>query len=228
MRAWHLIKGEFRLLFFYGILFLYGIFTGVYLCLLSVIPQAARGITAVILIFTDPAAMGLFFMGAMVLLEKSQRVESSLAVSPVTISEYILGKCVPFMTVGVLVALILSCFSGNGKLLLMLAGVAFSSILFSMCGLLVGSHVNSLNGFMIATIPFEIFLCAPAILYLFDFIKGAAWYLHPGVAAIRLIGGGTGAWYRDAAVLLLWMLLAYLGCKGAVKRSFQTMGGAKL
>jgi len=112
MRLKNLIFSEFRLLFKYGIVALYVVFTAFYLCLLSLIPQSAKEITFAILVFTDPAAMGLFFMGAIVLLEKSQRIESSLGVTPIKVDEYIISKTVPIMIVGTAVGLIISLFAG--------------------------------------------------------------------------------------------------------------------
>lgn len=228
MRVRNLILGEFRFLIKYGILALYGVFTVIYICLLAAIPLSAKSTTGTILIFTDPAAMGLFFMGAVMLLEKSQRVESSLGVSPITVGEYILAKVLPMMTVGTAVGLILSLFAGNGHIVLAVAGVALSSVLFSLCGLWVGANIQSLNSFMIATVPFEIVLCVPPILYLFGVIKSKLWLIHPGVAAISLIKGDSTLWYVAILSLLVWMLPIYLCCKKAVKKSFCAMGGAKL
>lgn len=129
MRLKNLILGEFRFLWKYGIIVLYGVFTIIYLCLLAAIPESARQTTSAILIFTDPAAMGLFFMGAVVLLEKSQRVESSLGVSPIKIREYIIAKISPIMAVGCVVAIILSLYA-NMFSVLTIVGVALSSALF--------------------------------------------------------------------------------------------------
>lgn len=228
MRLKNLILGEFRFLLKYGIIALYGIVTAIYLCLLATIPQSAREITTVILVFTDPAAMGLFFMGAVVLFEKSQRVESSLGVSPIRISEYIIAKTVPFLIVGTAVSLVLSIFAERENLVLILIGVALSSALFSLCGLCVGSNTRSLNSFMIATVPFEIFLCVPPILLVFGVIKSKLWLIHPGVAAIKLIKADQSLWYVAVLSLVLWIVPVYFLCKKAVMKSFRVMGGAKL
>lgn len=227
MRLKNLIIGEFFFLWKYGIIVLYAIFTMFYLCLLGAIPVSARETTATILIFTDPAAMGLFFMGAVVLFEKSQRVESSLGVSPIMISEYVVAKIVPMMLIGCTVATVLCVFS-HTYTSVCLIGVALSSILFSLCGLAVSSNIRSLNGFMIATLPFEIMLCVPAILYQFGVIESSTWLVHPGVAAIYLIGGQTELWYMAALSILIWILPIYILCKKAVNKSFISMGGAKL
>lgn len=228
MRLTNLVLSEFRLLYKYGIIFLYGIFTIIYIALLTVIPSSAKPIVASILIFTDPAAMGLFFMGAMVLFEKSQRVESSLGVSPVKTSEYIVAKVIPFMAIGTLVGLALRLSANCSNIVLSLIGVALSSVMFSLCGLLVGTSIQSLNGFMIATVPFEIVICTPAILYNFKIIKNDWWIAHPGIAAIRLIGGDSNLWYLSFDSMIIWVLPIYFVCNKFVRKSFSTMGGAKI
>ena len=63
----------------YGFYLLYSVLTVIYLIILLAMPESWRTAAAAILIFSDPAAMGLFFMGAIVLLEKNFRF--SLAVS---------------------------------------------------------------------------------------------------------------------------------------------------
>lgn len=56
----------------YGFYFLYTVLTVIYVTVLFALPESWQEKAAAILIFSDPAAMGLFFMGAIVLLEKSQ------------------------------------------------------------------------------------------------------------------------------------------------------------
>lgn len=228
MRIKHLIYAEFRFLLRYGIIPLYGILTVVYLFLLAAIPESARESTAVILVLTDPAAMGLFFMGAVVLLEKSQRVDSSLSVSPIKISEYIIAKVIPLMLVGTAVAAVLCLFAGMKSMFLVLLGVSFSSILFSLCGLIVGVNIKSLNSFTIATVPFEIILCVPSLLYFFGVLTSKLWLLHPGVAAVILIRGNQNLSGIALLTLILWCVPAFFLCKKAVHKSFCKMEGAKL
>lgn len=56
--------------------------------------------------------MGLFFMGAIVLLEKSQRVNCALAVSPARDCEYMLAKLFSLAVIGLLVGGILAIAGG--------------------------------------------------------------------------------------------------------------------
>lgn len=92
----------------------------------------------------------------------------------------------------------------------------------------VAANIKSLNGFMIATVPFEVVLCLPPILYLFGVINSDLWLIHPGVAAISLIMGKSELWYLAVLGVVVWISPAFLMCKKSVKKSFASMGGAKL
>lgn len=225
MRAIRLTLGEMRFLWKYGVIPLYALFTLFYICLLQVLPLSAKPVAAALLIFTDPAAMGLFFMGAVLLLEKSQRVNASLAVSPIRVWEYIIAKVLPMTATGTLVGLVICAASGLEASWLTLWGVALASVLFSLCGLFAATKAPTLNGFLIAVIPFEAVICAPALFYLFGFIQGDGWLMHPGIAAIRLIAGQGALWGIAPLSLLLWSALAFVLCRRAVTLAFTAVGG---
>ena len=83
MRLRQLLLWELKFQARYGIHFLYGFLTALYAAVLVSLPSFWQKNAAALLIFSDPAAMGLFFMGAIILLEKSQRVTAGFAVSPI-------------------------------------------------------------------------------------------------------------------------------------------------
>ena len=228
MRMRNLIRGDLRFIASSGILFVYVAFTVLYLLLLSIIPTGEpRSITAAILTYTDPAAMGLFFMGAFLLLEKSQRVNCALAVSPVTAGEYTFSKAVSLLVPGMAVGTIL-CVAGGTAGPAALAAIALASVLFSMAGLFVAVKTRSLNSFLIGVVPLEIVICLPAVLYPFGLLRAAAWWVHPGVAAMRLILGQTEGWALCLAVLALWCFAAAVVCRKAVVRYFSELGGGRI
>ena len=92
MRLIKLVQGDIRFQFRYGFYFLYLIFCLLYISLAYVMPLTWRQTAVIVMVFTDPAAIGLFFMGAIVLYEKSERVLDSLAVSPIKVTEYVIAK----------------------------------------------------------------------------------------------------------------------------------------
>ena len=229
MRARLLIKHELYLLYKYGILYAYLIFTIFYAVLLSAIPESAKETTGIILVLTDPAAMGLFFMGAIILLEKSQHAHCSLAVTPITQMEYIWAKLISLSLFGLAVGLLVGVCAGIRQLASLSIAILLASILMSMCGLIVACKTSSLNQFLIATVPFEIVIFIPALLYLFDLLQSDLWLLHPGVASIRLILGGNSLQTVVSLIsLCTFDFFVFVLCKRSVKQYFCQMEGGTL
>ncbi|MPM28795.1 hypothetical protein SDC9_75325 [bioreactor metagenome] len=227
MRFLSLLKNELRFAAKYGILPLYILLSAFYVVLLSAIPEGARQTTGAILIFTDPAAMGLFFMGAVMLLAQSQRVNHALSVSPVTVSEYILSKVLPMLITGTAAGAAIGVAAG-ADLAGVLWAVMLSSFLFSLAAILVAVKTDSLNSFMLGVVPFELFLSIPALLYLFGVIKSDLWVIHPGVSAIIPLMGKRRLWLYCAISLGLWNMAAFFTCSKAVSRSMRQLGGGRL
>lgn len=216
-----LLRADVRFQFRYGFYFLYLFFTVLYVALVHVLPEGARRIARDLTVFTDPAALGLFFMGAIVLFEKGERVHSSLAVSPASAAEYALSKAVSLSLISVLSGAVIIAGSLGSLSGWTVAGLALSSALFSCAGLFVGTRAPSLNGYLILSVPFEIVLFIPALLWYFG-IGGVWMVLHPGAAALALISGGgshsAGFKTLACASLSLWLCAAFAVTVPAVER----------
>lgn len=221
-----LIKGDLFLLFKYGIFFVYAIFIAIYLIILHYIPFEPGTFVMKLLVFSDPAAMGLVFMGAVVLLEKSQSVNCSLAVSPVTSSIYIVSKSVSFLISGLAVALIIAYGSGRSLNLAGIIGVIGASLLFSMCGLFIACKTKSLNQFIVWMLPVELFI-GVGLFFPFGKLTSPIWIIHPGIASIRLLFGSDNLplIFLSALSLLAWITLVFFLTKKSVDKMFATLGG---
>lgn len=227
MRLWALLRGDVRFQFKYGFYFLYIMFSLLYIGLLAAFPEQWREKAAVLMIFTDPAALGLFFMGAIVLFEKSERVLDSLAVAPIKISDYVLAKLISIGIISTVVAVAIGLSGGvMHSPLLLIPGVFLCSCLFSSLGLIVASRAATLNGFILSTIPLQLIINLPAIAYVFGWQP--VWLLlHPGVCAVEILLGGRFAVFA-LLMLLAWTVLAVLAACRVVKKSFEALGGVKL
>jgi fluoroquinolone transport system permease protein len=222
-----LIDGDVRFQFKYGIYLIYLFFSLFYIGVLFAFPEEWREKAAIVMIFTDPAAMGLFFMGAIVLFEKSERVLSSIAVSPVKAWEYVLSKLFSIGIVSTVVGLAIGISVGIvTKPILFIIGVFLCSCLFSAVALTIARNISTLNQFMLATIPAEILIVIPAILWLFWY-KESWLMLHPGVCMMVLcIGGGNVP--AAFIFLLLWTLLfTVIACR-TVNKMLKSVGGVRL
>lgn len=227
MRLRALLIGDIRFQFKYGFYFLYLIFTLIYISLLFIVPEAWRENAAILMIFSDPAAMGLYFMGSIVLFEKSERVLNSIALSPVKPYEYVLAKLGSIGIISTLVGFLIS-FSGGvvSNPFYLITGVFLGSCLFSSTGLIVAANIATLNQFILATIPAELLINIPAIAYMLGWKPG--WLIfHPGVCIIELCQNGPKS-LPAAIILALWTTLFARIAVGAVAKSFRLLGGVKL
>jgi len=226
MRMIKLILGDIRFQFKYGFYFIYAVFCALYVFLLFIFPEAWREKAASIMIYSDPAAMGLFFMGAIVLLEKSQRVLNALAVSPVKVCEYIVAKIVSLAYISVLVSLMLALAAGLETIPIVLITTALTSIIFTLLGLLVATKANSLDQYLIATVPLEIVCMIPPIIYLFAPTTIMRWYPLNGSIALISSSGQTPLY--DIAMLLIVIVLLFMVTHRETAKMWRSLGGVKL
>ena len=227
MRVVSLIKGDIRFQFKYGFYFLYFIFSLLYILLANILPQSWRQIAVTIMVFTDPAAMGLFFMGAIILFEKSERVLDSIAVSPVKVQEYVLSKLLSIGAISTLSALAIAVGSGlSFDLFYFICGVFLGSCFFSAIGLIIAAKSVTLNDFILNTIPVQLIINLPALAYIFGWRY--IWLLiHPGVSIIELIMYGDYRLPAFVILLVLTFLAFYLTCR-VIRKMFVSLGGVKL
>ncbi|MFO7584798.1 MAG: hypothetical protein R6W69_08715 [Anaerolineales bacterium] len=227
MKLLVLLRGDVRFQFKYGFYLLYLFFALFYIGLLAALPQDWRQKAAVLMVFSDPAAMGLFFMGAIVLYEKSERVLDSLAVSPIKVQHYVYSKLLSLALISTAVALAIGAFGGIlARPLYFLAGALIGSLLFSALGLIIAARIHTLNEFIIFTVPIQIFINIPALVYLFGWQP--VWLLlHPGVCMIELFNAGP---YAPLALLILiaWTIPVIAYTSRVVERAFESLGGVKL
>jgi fluoroquinolone transport system permease protein len=227
MRIWSLLTGDIRFQYKYGFYFIYLVFSILYISLIFAFPEAWREKSAVLMIFSDPTAMGLYFMGAIVLFEKSERVLDSIAISPVRPFEYMLSKLFSIGMISVIVGFAIGFFSNSVFMsLYFIAGIFLCSCLFSGIGLIIAAKSISLNDFILSTIPAQLLINIPAIVWLFGWKPG--WLLfHPGVCMMELCENGK---YVPIAfiVLTFWTLLSSLLANRTVKGMFKSIGVIKL
>lgn len=210
----------------YGFYFLYTTLTVVYVIVLFALPQNWREKAAAILIFSDPAAMGLFFMGAIVLLEKSQHTPCAFAVSPVRAAEYIIAKVCSLSAVSLVVATVLALAAGVNHLYIVLLGTVISSVIFTLFGIIVSAKIVSLNQFILWTVPIEIVCFVPAILHLFRITPAWLQY-YPVNVCMDMVSGyfpsTTGLFNVITLMAILFVLARF-----CVLKMWDSIGGVRL
>ena len=201
----------------------------IYYVIFSFLTGNVKDTIVSICVYSDPAAMGMFFMGALILLEKSQRITNSIAISPVTVEEYILGKIVSVGIISEIVGVILMLQGHTENYFWCAIGIFAGSVIFSLCGIIVGAKIESLNQYIIGTLPFEIIGFVPVILYRIGFMwNNKLMIIHPGCSVMRLIEGDTEMAVGAVASIVIWTILLFWRADISVRKMFRKSGGVKL
>ena len=227
MRLGRLICGDIHFQWKYGFNFIYFILTVLYVCGIAALPEHWKTDIASIMIYSDPAAMGLFFMGAIVLLEKSQKVLNAMVVSPVKISEYILSKTVALIAISTVIALILGLVSGSNHLLGIAVGTALTSAIFTMLGIIAATKISNLNQFLIVIMPIEIVCFVPPIAGLFVTLPDVFCFF-PFMACMNLITGKSMLLSFDMVIVIATLIILYIIARDTVEHMWKSLGGVKL
>jgi len=216
----------------YGFYFLYVFITAIYVAILFVVPAEYKKVVASIIILTDPAMLGTFFIGGIWLLEKGEGLHGFLGISPLRPMEYILSKAVSLSVISTLAADLIVLFGlrEQANYLALSVSVFVGSMVFTSFGLLIASYARSVNHYMILVTPIEIFISLPPILAAFG-LSLPIFDVLPGVALWRIIGhsigmnGGKTIWLY--LILALWLGIALLLTTKRIPAAMQTEGGEK-
>jgi len=219
-----LLRQDIRFELRHGIYTVYAVVCGMYVLLLLSLSQSLRMVITPLLIFSDPAVLGFFFMGGMVLLERKQDVLSSLFVTPVSPAQYVLSKALSLALLSLVAALLIALpfFVFNFHLLPFILGVFFTSILVGLISIPFAVNAESLNEYFLSSGLFMVIFMPPLIEYFLQ-SGNKLFLLFPTQASILLIRGAfTGitpaAQLAAAAYLLLWISAAWVLANRSVHR----------
>ena len=229
MRKINVIKGDMIFQWKYGFYALYFLMIIIYLVVFSFFKGDVKDTIVSICVYSDPAAMGMFFMGALILLEKSQRITNTIAISPVTTEEYILGKVISIGIISEIVGIVLMIQRSPVNYFLCAVGIFAGSVIFSLCGIIVGAKIQSLNQYIIWTLPFEIVGFVPVILYRIGFLwNNRLMLLHPGCAVMQLLEGNTDMVLISVISILVWSVILFWLADVSVEKMFRFSDETKM
>lgn len=220
MRLLHAVQADIRFQVKQGFYFVYVIITAMYLIIMSFLPEDFLAIALPLVVFSDPSVLGLFFIGGIILMEKGQGVLMVLVVSPLRSWEYVLSKVITLALVSVLAAFAITYFSDCPAVnwLLLLVSTILTSGIFTLLGIMINAGCNTVNQYMLKTIPYMLLFILPCFALL-GFPYSYLFIVFPGVAALKLmLGAYHGILWPEATVLTAYLIgINYLLIKLAVK-----------
>ncbi len=234
MRLAGMLKQDFRFQFRHGFYYIYAAVTIVYSIILRLIPEAFRPQAAADLIFSDTAVLGFFFIGGIVLLERSEQLLESLFISPLRIHEYLLSKIISLGTLAFSCSVILLIVSGQNNatlILIILTGSVLSSVIFTAMGIVISAKAKNVNQYFLFSIGFMI-LFLPAVLDITGIVSSPLFYIFPirGIADILLKTNGSDKvlTMRPAYISMLsWSAVSFYAAGKVLKSSVKKRGGSE-
>lgn len=208
MRLINAVKADLRFQWKHGFFLIYIILTLLYLLVVNFLPEEILPVIVPVLIFSDPAILGLFFVGGILMLEQVQGVLLTLSVSPLRVWEFILSKIVSLTIVSVLSGVVLAAFTvGNSvNYLFLVVSIVLSSGFFTLFGVIIGSGCTNVNQYFVRMIPYMILMVIPCVSMFFPNVsKWLIWI--PGVAGLKLMMNAFGSIYNFETIGLTFYLL---------------------
>lgn len=218
-----LVRHDARLQLRNGIYGAYAFVVALYAALLVWAGAALPTWVPAVLIFTDPAALGFFFLGALMMLERSERVRIALAVSPLSAGEYLLGKVLTLTLVALAACAILIVVTpGRDDPALLLSAVSLTSVQYVGIGVPIAVRFRTVNAYLIGSAGFLTPIVAPAFLALLD--PFPTWMVFiPAVSQLRLMLVATGARPGGAAEVAAMLLVSAVAAAAATRLGMRSL-----
>lgn len=142
-----------------------------------------------LLILNDPAIIGLFFIGVMVIIEKNQQVLSALFVAPISRHVYLISRILALSIVCWVCALAMaaSALGFTFDWIHFSAGVFGISILSCIAGLYIVSFTNEFMPFTLKSIPILLFFINIPLLNYFEVTNVGFFRFFPAQGSLDLI-----------------------------------------
>lgn len=183
----------------------------IYVVLLRVVTETVAEALLPYLVFSDPAALGFFFVGGIVLADRAEGVAAAVATSPVEPWQAVLGRVGVLSAVGAAGGLAVGLGSGlDVEWLTFVPTVLLTAVLYTSFGYAVAMRAGSVNEYFARATAWSIPLFAPLVAFALD----PDWWiltLWPTTASLLLLRGGAGSARSLLALAVLVIAAVVVG-----------------
>jgi fluoroquinolone transport system permease protein len=232
-----MLKWEFTLLYRYKIIHISILSVVLYFLTIQAVPDMNKPVFHTLLLFFDPAIVGIMFVGALVLFEKSENVLQALVVTPMSVDDYLLSKITSLTVLSVIAATIfialLNLFGDISFNIFYLAiSIILTSVMLILLGFIIVSRVKSINEYLMAFAVLFLGLTFFPMLHLSHLYENVIFYLWPTQASFTLFTGVFAAetlemWEIAYGIVyqLLWIGILFWLAKKAFYKHIVMKGG---
>jgi len=188
LRLMAALAQDVRFQFRHGFYYVYAVLTILYIIVLRLLPDGLVHPALTVVLFTDICALGFFFIGAIVLLERGQNLTESLFVTPLRLHEYLLSKTLSFLFLSMLSTLLimLGAWIGGQDLIWFILGVVLSAVIYTLFGLVFSARARHVNDYFVKALGLGAFLSLPLLAYL-NLFQTPLFYIFPTQATLVLL-----------------------------------------
>ncbi|MBT3253551.1 MAG: hypothetical protein HN995_05925 [Candidatus Marinimicrobia bacterium] len=188
MRLLAAVAQDIRFQFRHGFYYAYLVLTVLYIITLRLLPESLVHPALTLILFTDICALGFFFIGAIVLLERGQNLPQSLFVTPLRLHEYLLAKIFSFLFLSIASAflIMLGAFVGGQDLIWFIFGAIMSTLIYTLFGLVFAARARHVNDYFVKALGIGLLISLPIFAYLRLF-DTPLFYVFPTRATLILL-----------------------------------------
>ena len=216
MRLLQVLKQDLKFQFRHGFYHAYLVISVLYILLLLYVPGEYRAFAAGIIVFSDPAMLGFFFVGALLLLERDENILEGLFVTPLRVGEYLAARVVSLAVLALITAFIIAVIAlgFNFNFILLFLGLTLTACFFTLLGVTVAVRVETVNQYLLTSIFYSVVISLPLLEFL-GLFETVLFYLWPTRASLVLIfaafGTGVQMWelIYTVFILVVWIVIAY-------------------
>ena len=174
-------------------------------------------------LFMDPTLIGIMFVGALVLFEKTENTLQALTVTPMVTRTYFFSKIISLTSLSI-VSGFLFVFLAHGfnfQYFYMIAGLVLTSIFLILVGFLLVARCASINEFLGMMMIAFLLLFVPPLLDISGIYENIVFYLWPTQASFLLFNGVFGTVsLNDTIYALIYLNVWIVGCYILAKKAF--------
>jgi len=205
-----LLRHDIQLQFRNGIYPAYGFVLAIYGAVLFSLGQYLPTWVVALFVYSDPSALGVFFLGALVMLEKGEDTQQALAITPISASSYFWSKIIT-LTIASLVAsaIIGIIFHPFLNWPLFLITVALVSTSFIAIGFPIVNMFSTVTSYMMGAGVIFIPIVMPMF---FAFVQPFPLWAHfiPAAAHFRLLLISFNTYETDLGQVMLLLFVTFI------------------
>lgn len=188
-----MVSWDVKLQIRYGLYTMYAVVVTLFVLGLQYVPESYRPIAVTVVVFGDPVFLGMYFIAALVLFEKSEAVLAAINTSPLSETEYLLSKVLSLTLLSLIASgvIALVAFGIGFHVWWFLLGVGLTSVLFILIGFIAVSRFDTLNSYFVSSLVYMLPFGLPLVTFLG--VEHPLLYVIPTHASVLLIGSAFGA-----------------------------------